>query len=312
MKSLFLASRRLTFITFLTLSLFSVLVLPAQAQQQKHFTSEPLHWRTHFPIPAHISTAKDLALRRTAQLHANKSLPQTTSYQTSQNWSGYTVGSGSGNGFQGVEGKWSAPKTSGNIDAAHDYASWVGLGGFFPAPPYSFENLEQSGIILQTDGTYRLFWAFVYSGGAGATVHVDPNDVVHYSDHIYAWVHYNYSGCSNGFYAHVEDDSTNPHLHLGSTCIVPSQGVGQQSADWIDERPEVTCDPNIPVALPYLADFNYIGWSDVQAQANYSGAQWQNPNSFANTQRVFESGDQADKGKERNQKKAQEWRKRDE
>lgn len=71
---------------------------------------------------------------------------------------------------------------------------------------------------------------------------------------------------------------------MGSTCIIPSQGVGHQSAEWIDERPSVSCNNNDPAKLSYLADFNYVGWSDVQAQANYSGAQWQNPNSFANTQ----------------------------
>lgn len=176
MKMLFLALHRFIFTAFLILGLFSILVLPVQAQQQNISSSGPFHWRTHSPIPVHVPVAKNLALRRTAQLHANRSLPQTTNYQTSQNWSGYTVGSGSGNGFQGVEGKWNAPKTSGNIDAAHDYASWVGLGGVFPSN--NPENLEQTGILLQRDGTYRMFWEYVAPGSGPA--YIDTKDVVHY------------------------------------------------------------------------------------------------------------------------------------
>ena len=184
-------------------------------------------------------------------------------------FSGYIVGSGSGNGFKGAQAKWNAPCTNGTIDHNHQYGSWVGLGGWFAGEP-----LEQAGIALQTNGTYLLFWEYAPYNAP----YYDRNDVVHCGDHLLAWVHYGYSYCSNGgFYAHVEDDTTG--AHLGSTCLTESRGYGHQSADWIDERPG--CQGGAYYAD--MADFHYSQWTNVLAQANYSGASWTNFTGFANT-----------------------------
>jgi hypothetical protein len=132
--------------------------------------------------------------------------------------------------------------------------------------------LEQAGIILQPDRTYRLFWEYTPD-----TSVVDQTDVISCTDPITAWVHYGSSYCSNGgFYAHVQDNYTG--AHWGSTCLTESRGYGIQSAEWIDERDYYTCQ------YPSLADFNWTAWSNVQAQPNYSGAGWGNPMGFSPTQ----------------------------
>jgi len=243
--------------------------LPAYAQQRGISTSQPSHSQSKSSLfhRVHVPAAGELPLLRAAQT-------KFTNYDGGgDNWSGYTVGSGSGNGFKGVEAKWNAPCTSGTRDYDHQYASWVGLGGYFPFS--NPEPLEQAGIYLQTDGTYRLFWEYApYNNPA-----VDPA-VIYCGDHILAWVYFGYSYCSNGgFYAHVEDDTTGHTAHWGSTCLTESHGLGHQSSDWIDERPTINCG-----RPSQLADFNYTQWSNVLAQANYSGAAWVNPNSFVNTQ----------------------------
>ena len=226
--------------------------------------AQPLQWKPSLNRRASVPPAKDLALLRAKSAHG-----KFTSYVNSENWSGYVVGSGSGNGFKGVEANWNAPCKSGTANSQIQYGSWVGLGGYFDT------NLEQAGIILQSDGTYRMFWEYIWSNGDPP--YIDTSDVVHCGDPMTAWVHFGTTYCSNGgFYAHVQDNKTG--AHLGSTCLSKSTGYGIQSADWIDERPLVYC------GLTELADFNYTQWSNVLAQANYSGAGWANPNNFVNTQ----------------------------
>ncbi|HLJ36313.1 MAG TPA: G1 family glutamic endopeptidase [Ktedonobacteraceae bacterium] len=253
-KKSFSLCRMFLFTLALSLGLLST-VYPAFAQQRGNATSHPNgRWSpSRFDGTPHVSTS-----------------PFTGQDHSGDNWAGFTVGSGSGNGFKGVEANWNAECTSGSTDSNHLFGSWVGLGGYFFG-----DNLEQAGIALQTDGTYRLFWEYVW--GNGDPPYYDWSDVVHCGDHITAWVHYGSSYCSNGgFYAHVQDNSTG--AHLGSTCLTKSQGYGIQSGDWIDERPFLSCG-----GPSYLADFNWTDWSNVLAQANFNGAGWANPNSFVNT-----------------------------
>lgn len=206
------------------------------------------------------------------------------------NWAGYVVGDGTGNGFEAVEATWNAPCKSGTVNSQIGYSSWVGLGGAFGGGvfdnPDGVEPLEQTGILLQSDGTYRLFWAYVSSDSVAQNI--DQTDVIDCGWPITAWVHYGtVSGyCSNGgFYAHVQ---VNGHTgaHLGSTCLTESDGIGHQSAEWIDERPINANDG----CYTELADFNTANWTSVLAQANNSGAGLSNPNNYVNRQLFMYSG----------------------
>lgn len=96
------------------------------------------------------------------------------------NWAGYVVGDGTGNGFEAVEATWNAPCKSGTVNSQIGYSSWVGLGGAFGGGvfdnPDGVEPLEQTGILLQSDGTYRLFWAYVSSDSVAQNI--DQTDVI--------------------------------------------------------------------------------------------------------------------------------------
>jgi hypothetical protein len=237
-----------------------------------------------------VPAANDPALQKAAQQKqqnsaiASVSPLVTTTYVDVGNWAGYVIGSGSGNGFKGVEANWNAPCKSGTVNSQIGYGSWVGLGGAFGNGVFANSNgvepLEQAGIILQSDGTYRMFWEYVSSNEPPL---IDTQDVIRCGQSITAWVHYGSSYCSNGgFYAHVQDNTTGSHL--GSTCLTRSQGLGVESAEWIDERPSVgNCNQQ-------LADFNYTQWSNVLGQTNVSGSGWSNPNNFVNRQLFMFSG----------------------
>jgi hypothetical protein len=204
------------------------------------------------------------------------------------NWAGWYVGTGSGNGFQGVKGNWNAPCVGGSPDSGK-YSSWVGLGGRFGT-----ESLEQTGIDEQPDGTYRMFWEYVYSDptspyGASGIERDDMTDVIHCGQHISASVEYgSRSGhCPSGeWHPHVTDTSTGKTWDPG--CMSESHGFGVQSAEWIDERPSVDqsiCPPSDPYTS--LTDFQWTAWSSLLAQANYSGAGYVAPSSFANSRIVM-------------------------
>lgn len=204
-----------------------------------------------------------------------------------RNWSGWSAGSGSGNGFEGVRGNWNAECIGGSPDSG-EYTSWVGLGGDFPG-----ESLEQTGILEQGDGTYRMFWAYAWHdpsspSGISITETVDQNDVVSCTQHIYASVEYgSRSGyCGTGQWRpYVTDTSNGTSMSPG--CMPESHGFGIQSAEWVDERPsdDNVCAPQSDTAQ--LTDFNWTDWSDLQAQANYSGAGWVAAGGFANNRFVM-------------------------
>ena len=245
------------------------------------YAHQPPQWRSS--LPSHhgyrISTtpAPGVAAQKTAQfkrLHAKSKVKFNTSYQTFPSWSGYIVGDGTDQGYMGVEANWNAPCKSGSVNSQIQYGVWVGLGGV-----YNNDPLEQTGLILQIDGTYRLFWEYITFN---QPPYIDTKDVIRCGDSISAWVHLGYTYCSNGgFYAHVQDNKTG--AHLGSTCLTESQGLGTLSAEWIDERPFLpSCDGS-----SQLADFVTVNWSNVLAQANFGSASWLNPNNFANTQELM-------------------------
>jgi hypothetical protein len=256
----------------IALTLLLVTALPAYAQQKPQ-------WRSSLPSHHQVSTtpAKGIAAQKTAlfkRLHQKSTIRYSTSYQTFPSWSGYIVGDGNNQGYKGVEANWSGPCKTGTVNSQIQYGTWVGLGGVFKNEP-----LEQAGLILQSDGTYRLFWEYI---SVNQPPYIDKNDVIHCGDSITAWVHFGSSYCSNGgFYAHVQDNKTG--AHLGSTCLTESQGLGTLSAEWIDERPLLTSCYN----PAQLADFVTSNWSNVLAQANFGSASWLNPNNFPNTQELM-------------------------
>jgi hypothetical protein len=200
----------------------------------------------------------------------------------SLNWSGWDVGSGTGNGFSGVQGNWNAECTSGGGHGSTDqFASWVGLGGWYS----NDQSLEQTGILLQSDGTYRMWWAYVWPdpsqpSGSSIIIVVDQNDVVTCGQHLTAYIHYGSRNgyCSNGgFRPHIQDTSTGKVLDPG--CQSETHGYGIQSAEWVDERPTDTASG----CLYQLSAYKWTDWSNMAAQANYSGAGWARPGSFVNS-----------------------------
>lgn len=192
----------------------------------------------------------------------------TTNYVDSSNWSGYYVGSGSGNGFQGVKGTWNTQCYSGSVSTSVQESSWVGLGGWF-----SGEGLVQTGTWLTNNGTYELFWQAIYPDGDIQAQGFEYNLPCRIT--VNAEVDYHSGICPNDFYTYIQDSKGDV---LSSGCI--NVTGGRQSAEWIDERPD--CGKGYHYTS--LAQFNYTSWSDVLAEANYNGAPWINPNSFVNTQ----------------------------
>lgn len=259
----------------LTLTLFLNLIVVFTHPQQQ--TQLQLGLNRHVSIPSVNSQALQKA-EKYKQLHRNAKSVVNTTYDESKNWAGYIIGDGSDPGFKGVEANWNAPCKSGSVNSQIGYSSWVGIGGNF-----SGDQLEQAGILLQSDGTYRMFWEYVWSATSDPP-YIDSGDVVHCGDSMTAWVYFGSSYCSNGgFYAHVQDNTTGGHL--GSTCLTESHGLGHKSAEWIDERPTNSGSG----CVQQLADFNYTQWSNVLAQPNSTGASYQNPNNFVNHQELMYS-----------------------
>ncbi len=180
------------------------------------------------------------------------------------NWSGFLVGTGSGNGFKETTGNWNTPCTTGTIDHNHLVAQWVGLGGYYS------DNLLQAGTTLLADGTFHIFYELY------------PNPPVISSQGF---------GCASSFTAEVDYNytSTGPnknHIYVKNTStgytvdVLVANATFQpdlQSSEWIDERP--SCNSG----LTDLADFNYLGWSSPLARTNTSGAGLATINTFANT-----------------------------
>ncbi len=262
----------------------SINALPVHAQ--------PTQWNSKIGHLISVPAAKDSALKKTVQLRqamqsrSSHGLVSTyaTQYVDSGNWAGYVTGSGSGNGFKAVKATWNAPCTSGATNSQIGYASWVGLGGAFGHGVFNNTNgvepLEQAGIVLQSDGTYRLFWEYISSN---QPPFIDTKDVIRCGQSITAWVFLGSTYCSNGgFYAHVGDNITG--AHLGSTCLTESNGLGHQSSEWIDER------PTVGGCYQELTNFHYTNWSNVLTQVNSPGAGWTNPNNYVNRQVFMYSG----------------------
>lgn len=52
-----------------------------------------------------------------------------TQYVNSDNWAGYFIGSGSGNGYKGIQGDWNVQCFAGSQSNSRQETTWVGLGG---------------------------------------------------------------------------------------------------------------------------------------------------------------------------------------
>ncbi|GAC1424043.1 MAG: hypothetical protein PVS3B3_37780 [Ktedonobacteraceae bacterium] len=197
-----------------------------------------------------------------------------TSVVSSSNWAGFYVGTGLGSGFKQVIGSWHTPCISGPINRNHLVAQWVGIGGV-----YGSQHLLQVGTALLTDGRFHPFYELFpnppmisnqsFSCGNAFTAEVDYNF---------------YSRGTNKNHIFIKNISTGFTLDH----IVPDSRFkpDMQSAEWIDERP--SCSRS----LADLANFHYVGWTNLQARSNSNGAGLSGIGSFANSTIVMQDNKQ--------------------
>ena len=198
----------------------------------------------------------------------------STTRINNQNWSGYVVGSGSGNGFNEAEGNWSVP-CMGTQPAGSHALTWVGIGGYFE---YPFRILQVGTI---DDSNYSpnyapSFWWEIYPENeiqAVSGITLKCTDSIHAdvtttpSNHVYIV------------------DQTSKHYFSYSPDA--SFVAGRQSSEWINERPGC---PNGIDSL--LADYNYTSITSAEARPARSGATLGGINQFQNisVQMVDSSG----------------------
>ncbi|HEY0757270.1 MAG TPA: G1 family glutamic endopeptidase [Ktedonobacteraceae bacterium] len=205
--------------------------------------------------------------------------PSASVIKYNSHWSGYVLGSGSGNGFKSVQGSWNTQCTgsAAPASASQQVSTWVGLGGYYGL------GLVQTGTEIDDAGNYHLFLEVINANGVDQIKQYVPNASATgfgCGQHIQAVVYYHPAGCSGGFTTSIVNSSNNTSLASG--CIFSNSDI--QSAEWIDERPYCQTD------FATLADFNWTGWSNVLAQANYSGAAWVNPNAYYNINIIMAVG----------------------
>lgn len=240
----------------LALGVFLFSVTPSSA----HGVSTPYNYVDHSHNFGLHGSSKKLArpvLPRTVS-------PATTTITSTGNWSGFLVGSGSGNGFNETTGNWNTPCTSGTIDHNHLAAEWVGLGGYYS------DTLLQAGTTLLADGTFHMFYELY------------PNPPVINSQSF---------GCASSFTAEVDynysSTGTNKnHIFVKNTTtgasmdVIVSNATFQpdlQSSEWVNERP--SCNSG----LTDMANFYFLGWTSSLARTNTTGAGLATINTFANT-----------------------------
>ncbi len=187
-----------------------------------------------------------------------------TSFQGSYNWSGFFVGTGSGNGFKEVTGNWNTPCTLGTINSNHITAEWVGLGGY-----YGNGNLLQTGTVLLSDGRFHIFYELFpnppiitnqsFSCGNAFTAEVDYNFI---------------STGTNKNHVYIKNTTTGFTLDTTLGGLQPDL----ESAEWIDERP--SCGGG---NVTDLANFHYVNWSNTLARPNFAGGAYWGIGTFVNT-----------------------------
>ena len=178
------------------------------------------------------------------------------SQASSENWSGYVVGSsadsaGSAKSFKTVSGSWVAPTAKCTTTTGSSYSAfWVGLGGAGQT-----EALEQAGTEANCSSTGQASYYAWYELVPSAPVKVDL--AVHPGDHIST---------------HVTVDGT------AVTVSVANETTGQtfsknlrmsnpdtSSAEWIAEAPSA-CDGSVSQCTPLpLTNFGSVSFTSSSA-----------------------------------------------
>jgi hypothetical protein len=169
-------------------------------------------------------------------------------------WAGYAdYYAGQTTKFGTVDGYYNQPSYNTGSPSDAREASWVGLGG------YNTSSLIQAGTEMDAPTPTYYGW-YLYMDASGSTTGHPSTIVVHPGDSMYAMVYWTTSNWPAGF--EVWDWTTMTDFYV--TAQAPSDCYNGQSAEFIDERPQVVGQKNdyFPVA-----GFNTpITWTDCEVQ----------------------------------------------
>jgi Peptidase A4 family len=210
----------------------------------------------------------------------------TQEYDYSHTWSGYVVGDGSPNGFNGIEADWHNPCiNSSKTPTGSQLAMWVGIGGWKNDNSRYSGDLWQAGTELETGG----------SSGSGSPSHpvyhmwfetyptqnwvVDSRNLS-CGDWIEGEVDYNFTVPGDNYYS-VYDLTNAEYI---SDYIVPGalQIPDATYAEVIDERPSCSLSND----YHQLTDFNYMSWSNIVVRPTTRG--WGSFNAYYNSQATMD------------------------
>lgn len=192
--------------------------------------------------------------------------PNTTYYEYSNNWSGYFAGNGSGNYFKEVEANWNVPCYYAPRSPTDSRAiTWVGLGGWYST------YLWQAGTTEDFATGYHMWWE-------AYPLNYEQINSRNLScgDHIQAEVDWNVNRAGQS-YVYIVDKNNGDYIS-GPYAFTPDL----QSADWIDERSGCTLGGT--PKYYFLADFQYVQWSNANAKLDNNGADYQPISAFQNSQ----------------------------
>jgi hypothetical protein len=172
--------------------------------------------------------------------------------EQSQNWSGYVVGSSSGQSFSSVSASWVQPTVKASPGGGTGYSAyWVGLGG----SSEQSQALEQIGTAADVTGgktSYYAWYELVPSAEQKLSLAVHPGD--HMSGKVTV------SGTT--VTVSMSDQTTGK----STTKTLQMSNPDTSSAEWIAEAPAAQTSYGSYSILP-LADFGSVTFTNASATA---------------------------------------------
>jgi hypothetical protein len=169
----------------------------------------------------------------------------------SQNWSGYSVASQTGQSFSSVSGSWVQPSVSTTASAGDGFSAfWVGLGGASQDSP-SLEQIGTSADVQNGQASYYAWYELVPAAQQRLDLPIQPGD------HMAGRVSVNGSNVTLSLSDQTTGQSVNKTLQMDNPDV--------SSAEWIAEAPAMVSAGGEQI-LP-LADFGQVSFNNASATA---------------------------------------------
>ena len=169
----------------------------------------------------------------------------------SQNWSGYSVASQTGQSFSSVSGSWVQPSVSTDASAGDGFSAfWVGLGGA-SQDSQSLEQIGTSADVQNGQASYYAWYELVPAAQQRLDLPIRPGDRMTGRVSVYG------TSVTLSLSDQTTGQSVNKTLQMDNPDV--------SSAEWIAEAPAMVSAGGDQV-LP-LADFGQVSFSDASATA---------------------------------------------